>query len=232
MGAALTWPDAVLCFRTAALLHGMPVQDDGSAHVVLRGRRQAGRGMAPHYFDVHRRDVRRMLSFRLTSRRRTALDCLALLPYQEAERLMAWVRTREILTVADLVKAVSERSGTPGVRQLRRLLAATRSGALSEAERRLHILLHDAGIGGWEADQPIVEGGRVLARADVLFRAARLIVEVDGRRAHQDFEADRERLNSLTLAGYTVLRFTWRQLVERPWLVREQIETALRRAGR
>ena len=231
VGAALTWPDAVLCSRTAALLHGMPLRDDGSAHVVLPARRQAGRGMAPHYFDVHRRDVRRMLSFRLTSQRRTALDCLALLPYPEAERLMAWVRTREIITPVDLATAVRERRGTPGVRQLRRLEAATRSGALSEAERRLHRILHDARIEGWEADQPIVEGGKLIARADVLFRAAGLIVEADGRAAHDDFETDRERLNSLMLAGYTVLRFTWRQLVERPWLVREQIETALRRAG-
>ncbi|WP_345039459.1 endonuclease domain-containing protein [Georgenia daeguensis] len=231
-GAALTWPDAILAYRTAGLLHGMPLHDDGTVHVVLPVRRQASRGVVPHYFDLHRRDVRRMLSFRLTSRRRTALDCLALLPYPEAERLMAWVRTREVITAADLVTAVRERRGTPGVRQLRRLEAATRSGALSEAERRLHRILHDAGITGWEADQRIVEGGSLLARADVLFRAARLIVEADGRRAHNDFEADRERLNSLMLAGYTVLRFTWRQLVERPWLVREQIETALRRAGR
>jgi very-short-patch-repair endonuclease len=172
-----------------------------------------------------------MLSFRITSPRRTALDCLALLPYDEAERLMAWVRTCETLTVDDLSTAVVERAGRPGVRQLRRLLALTAGGALSEAERRLHRLLHDAGLQGWEADQRIVVGGRVVARADVLFRARRLIVEVDGRRAHQDFEADRARLNTLTVAGYTVLRFTWRQLVEEPRSVLAQIDAALRRAA-
>ncbi|GAA4286704.1 hypothetical protein GCM10022262_10630 [Georgenia daeguensis] len=65
----------------------------------------------------------------------------------------------------------------------------------------------------------------------MLFRKERLIVEVDGRRAHQDFEADRARLNALTVAGYTVLRFTWRQLVHEPGSVLEQIRAMLRRAG-
>ncbi|WP_170037481.1 DUF559 domain-containing protein [Georgenia soli] len=231
VGAALTWPDAVLCLRTAAILHGMPVRDDGLAHVLVPEKRRKSRGLAPHYLTVDRREVRRFLSFRITSPRRTAIDCCALLPYQEAERLMAWVRTRDILTLPELVAATEERRGKPGVVQLQRLLADTRSGALSEAERRLHKILGEAGIGDWEADQPIVVNGRLLARADVLFRAARLIVEVDGRAAHQDFDADRERLNALTLAGYTVLRFSWRQLVDRPWYVREQIEAALRRAG-
>ena len=229
VGAALTWPDAVLCLRTAAVLHGMPVRDDGLAHVLLPVKRRASRGLAPHYVGVDRRDVRRFLSFRITSPRRTAIDCCGLLPYQEAERLMAWVRTRDILTLPQLEAVMEERRGRPGVVQLQRLLTDTRAGALSDAERRLHEILGDAGIGGWEADQPIVVNARLLARADVLFRAARLIVEVDGRVAHQDFDADRERLNALTLAGYTVLRFTWGQLVERPWYVLEQIETALRR---
>ena len=231
VGAGLTWPDGVLSLRTAALLHGMPLRDDGLAHVLLPSVRRVGRGLVPHFQPLERREVRRFLSFRVTSPRRTAIDCLALLPYAEAERLMAWVRTRDLVTLEDLMAATEERQGRPGVNQLRQLFAATRSGALSEAERRLHRILHDARIEGWEADQPIVEGGKLIARADVLFRAAGLIVEADGRAAHDDFETDRERLNSLMLAGYTVLRFTWRQLVERPWLVREQIETALRRSG-
>lgn len=230
VGATLTWPDAVLCLRTAAVLHGMPVRDDGLAHVLLAVRRRASRGLEPHYVTLDRRDVRRFLSFRITTPRRTAIDCLALLPYQEAERLMARVRTRDILTLPGLVAATEEYRGRPGVVQLQRLLAETRTGALSEAERRLRAILGHAGIGGWEADQPIVVNGRLLARADVLFRAERLIVEVDGRVAHQDFDADRERLNALTLAGFTVLRFSWQQLVRRPWYVREQIEAALRQA--
>lgn len=229
-GAALTWPSAVVCLRTAAVVHGLPVRDDGQVHVVVRGRRRVWAGLVPHFLELGPRDARRVLSFQATTPLRTALDCLATFPYSEAENLLAWVRTREVVTVDVLAAAVAERGGRPGVAQLRRLLAATAGGALSEGERRLHRLLDVAGLIGWEADQRIVVNGRVIARADVLFRAERLILEVDGRRAHPDFEADRARLNALTVAGYTVLRFTWRQLVDHPATVRGQIETALDRA--
>jgi very-short-patch-repair endonuclease len=54
---------------------------------------------------------------------------------------------------------------------------------------------------------------------DFLWRDRRLVVEVDGYRAHgtrSAFESDRARDVELRLLGYEVLRFTWRQLTERP----------------
>ena len=54
---------------------------------------------------------------------------------------------------------------------------------------------------------------------DFLWRRARLVVEVDGRRAHgtrRAFEHDRRRDADLTERGYDVIRFTWRQLAENP----------------
>jgi len=50
---------------------------------------------------------------------------------------------------------------------------------------------------------------------DFLWRRERLIVEVDGWKAHRTrsaFEEDRARDARLSLSGYTVLRFTWRQV--------------------
>ena len=60
----------------------------------------------------------------------------------------------------------------------------------------------------------IVEGREV----DFVWRDARLIVEVDGYRYHRSpsrFEDDRERDVILSLAGWTVLRFTYAQVVRR-----------------
>jgi very-short-patch-repair endonuclease len=54
---------------------------------------------------------------------------------------------------------------------------------------------------------------------DFLWRDRRLVVEVDGFRAHgtrSAFESDRARDVELRLLGYEVLRFTWRQLGENP----------------
>jgi len=56
-------------------------------------------------------------------------------------------------------------------------------------------------------------------RPDFLWRPQRLIVETDGRDVHttrQAFERDRERDQRLTVAGWRVVRFTWRQITREP----------------
>jgi very-short-patch-repair endonuclease len=63
-----------------------------------------------------------------------------------------------------------------------------------------------------------VEGHEV----DFYWPAAKLIVETDGAATHLTptaFEHDRERDAQLTVAGYRVVRFTWRQLRDRPHTV-------------
>ena len=62
-------------------------------------------------------------------------------------------------------------------------------------------------------------GGTLLARADLAYPGQRLLIELDGWRAHgtrRAFLADRRRQNSLVLAGWTLLRFTWADVVESP----------------
>ena len=54
---------------------------------------------------------------------------------------------------------------------------------------------------------------------DFLWPEHRLIVEVDGYRAHgtrSAFESDRARDLELRLLGYEVVRFIWRQVTDRP----------------
>jgi very-short-patch-repair endonuclease len=54
---------------------------------------------------------------------------------------------------------------------------------------------------------------------DCLWRRRRVAVETDGYEGHgtrQAFERDRLRDQRLKRAGYEPLRFTWRQLAERP----------------
>ena len=61
-------------------------------------------------------------------------------------------------------------------------------------------------------------------KVDFLWREERLIVEADSFEHHRDrttFEADRARDAELRLVGYTVVRFTWRQLTNEPaWVAR------------
>ena len=110
--------------------------------------------------------------------------------------------------------------------QLRaRLLVDSRDSPWSEAEREGHRLLRRAGIRGWRTNVAV---GRYWV--DILFDRERVIVEIDGWETHgtrQAFEDDRRRRNELELAGYTVLNFTWAQLVDDPGWVVSCIQLAL-----
>jgi very-short-patch-repair endonuclease len=65
---------------------------------------------------------------------------------------------------------------------------------------------------------------------DFVWPAARLIVEVDALSTHTDprsFERDRRKDAELTLAGYTVIRVTRRQIEREPHAVVARIAAAL-----
>ncbi|MBC7589934.1 MAG: DUF559 domain-containing protein [Salinibacterium sp.] len=60
----------------------------------------------------------------------------------------------------------------------------------------------------------------------------RLVVEIDGRQYHTDkgqFEADRQRDARLSMLGYRVLRFSYRQVMDNWAQVRGSIEAAIAR---
>lgn len=66
-----------------------------------------------------------------------------------------------------------------------------------------------------------------VGECDFVWPAARLIVELDGFATHgtrRSFEADRARDRALHVAGWRVVRITWRQLRDEP----EQLAADLR----
>jgi len=111
----------------------------------------------------------------------------------------------------------------------RRLLVESRARPWSAAERRLHRLLWQARITGWDGNQPVVIDG-VKIYPDVLFAKHRLILEIDGRMFHAEreiFESDRRRQNLLVVNGWCVLRFTVRMIEDEPEVVIATIRAAL-----
>ncbi|MFC7481569.1 endonuclease domain-containing protein [Luedemannella flava] len=100
-----------------------------------------------------------------------------------------------------------------------RLIGMLGSGARSEAERRAVALLRDARIGGWAANVGMHDEFGLIGVGDLVFSEAKVVVEIDGWAYHSAraaFERDRSRQNRLVAAGWTVLRFTWRDLSQRP----------------
>lgn len=115
--------------------------------------------------------------------------------------------------------------GRRGAAAAGRLLAAAADRAASGAERKLISLLRSTGIAGWQPHYLV--GGYEL---DLAFPDHRVAVEVDGWAWHHDvgsFRKDRQRQNSVVLAGWTVLRFTWDDLTRRPDQVIAEIRAAL-----
>ncbi len=69
---------------------------------------------------------------------------------------------------------------------------------------------------------------------DFIWPAAKLVVEVDGYASHgtrSAFERDRDRDSALAARGYTVLRFTWRDVTRRPAVVAERVRQVLDARG-
>ena len=67
-------------------------------------------------------------------------------------------------------------------------------------------------------------------RPDMLWRKARLIVELDGEDAHTttaQIASDRTRQRVLENLGYTVLRFTWAEVRFEPARVNSEVGAAL-----
>jgi very-short-patch-repair endonuclease len=166
--------------------------------------------------------------------RRTAFDLLSTLPWTQARSLWGWLTARRILDLTDLRSGIAGRRGMAGTPQLRRLLHVSATGSISPAEDVVHGLMRAAGLRGWRANVPVMVNGRVIAIVDVLFEAARLVLEIDGWATHSSreaFQRDRVRQNDLVLAGFTVLRFTWQQLTREPEAVIRAIRAALARAA-
>jgi very-short-patch-repair endonuclease len=79
--------------------------------------------------------------------------------------------------------------------------------------------------------QPVVNAQVGDCEVDFLWRNARLIAEVDGWESHRSrsaFEEDRARDVHLSVLGYRVLRFTWRQVESDPRRVAKTIRVLLR----
>ncbi|KQU36380.1 MULTISPECIES: type IV toxin-antitoxin system AbiEi family antitoxin domain-containing protein [unclassified Rhodococcus (in: high G+C Gram-positive bacteria)] len=129
-------------------------------------------------------------------------------------------------TVSALRAAHSRNAGRRGAAAAERMLRAAEGGARSEAERLFIRLLRAGGITGWIANYRF--GAYVI---DFAFPAVGLAIEIDGWAFHSDvtaFRHDRRRQNDLS-RDWTVLRYTWADLVERPAAVLEEIRCRIPR---
>ena len=212
--------DTVLSHGTAAAAWDLR-PPGGVIHVTVPG--SAGRKRRPG-LRIHRSttlgcDTTTLQGIPVTNPLRTIIDLATVLKGRPLEHAVDLADQRHLIDFAEL----SQRPIPRSLQAVLTLYAPTVTR--SELEERFLALCHDHGISRPEVNTRI-EGGEV----DFAWRDARLIVEVDGYRYHRSpsaFEDDRERDVTLSLAGWTVLRFTYAQVVRRPAWVAAAVSTHL-----
>jgi very-short-patch-repair endonuclease len=179
--------------------------------------------------SLHPADVARHQGIPCTSVARTIVDLGAVLPGAELRRVLERSMQLRLFDRRALDAALGRAKGRRGTGQLRRLLAKLDDEVpptRSEFERRFLQLLTDASL-----PRPITNGLVSGYEVDFHWPAAKLIVETDGRATHDNpfaFERDRQRDLELRLAGWEVIRLTWRQLRDEPERVVALLRAKLR----
>jgi very-short-patch-repair endonuclease len=159
-----------------------------------------------HTLALKRIDVTYVGPIRTTSVARTIRDCA---PKATDKTLRHMLRQAEYHHAFDLTTL--DEPGTP--KNLKRLLKIYLPGSgLTESELEYRFLRLCA-----RAKLPLPSTQESLHpfRVDFIWPELRLIVETDGRTAHDRsiaFTEDRRRDRQLKLAGWTVLRFTWAEI--------------------
>jgi very-short-patch-repair endonuclease len=208
---------ALLLDEAAAGVWRFPFERDAGGDMdvgVVGAVRAPGPGVRVHRLTRLGADERTVHNgVPITTPARTVLDLAAHLGSADLERVLAHGVSERILDPGDVAALVARHPTRPGTRMLRALLRDPGRIALtrSEAEARFLALVRNAGIPEPETNRRV--GG---FEVDVLWRRARLIVEIDGFAYHGSataFERDRRRDATLIAAGFRVIRFTWRQLV-------------------
>jgi len=164
----------------------------------------------------------------VTSVERTLIDIAASGTAGQLRRALEEAAHRELFDAFALGAKIARAPGRRGMAELRARIGAYRPlpQTDSKLERRFLRLLDRAGIPMPGVNVPLLD-----YEVDCLWERERLVVELDSFEHHRDratFESDRSRDVVLGLAGYRVLRFTHRRIVEQPAVVIEAMRSGLR----
>ena len=225
-------PAAVAAGRTAAVLRGWGLLHEPRRTVevvVPHGHSRSPLGVrvrqARHVRSEEVVPLRGLAPLPTTTPAQTVLDCALHLPWLEATVVADSALRAGDVTVDELREVVARLPGRAHAARARRVVQACdpECGSVLESVQRTRMVL--AGLDGF-ATQVVLRASPVL-RVDFCFAAARLVVEVDGARWHQDPKRDQQRDNALAALGWRVLRFTWAEVVHDSGRVVATVRAAL-----
>jgi hypothetical protein len=225
---------AVACGRTAARIWGFPLIDDDDpatggnekyVHDVhtwraLRALRVPARRDEPRGLELRRHRlhllpaevVRLESGLWLTSRLRTAVDCVRLLSHEAAVCLLDHALHHGSIALPQLMAAHEARAGWPEVQALGAAIAAADGRSESPGETLARLLLKPVLPGLVPQVELLGPYGATLARFDLGDEEIRLVVDMDGKRAHAGelmVAKDRRRDRMTGGYGWWTERGTW-----------------------
>ncbi len=239
--AACLATEGVVSHRAAAELWGL-IQPAGYVEVSIHPKRTPRLqppAIAHRIKDLHPELASERAGLRITDPVRTVIDLGLVLSKRAVSDAMSRGLSTGLFTVADIerLRAALGRPGRNGTGVVRNILEARSLQSVPEEsvlERRFLDLARRAGLPAPAVQHEVWEGGRFVARIDAAYPHQKVAIEVDGFGPHstpEAFQRDRTRQNRLVALGWTVLRFTWDDVVRRPAEVAQTIAEALKRAA-
>lgn len=240
--ALLRWPSAVLSHETAARRRGwalldqrpdwdawLPGEPETEQVVHLTSAKQF---RTPYGFRLHRAapgDISLVGPARVTDEVRTLADIARTAPLPVAVCLIDGVCHVDQWLFDDLRTELARLSGQRGALRAQRACRLAHPGSESTLESLLRLLLALAGFPRPQVQIPVRHPGGTYY-GDLGYRDRKLILEADGRDHHSRWHQvmqDMARQNFLVVDGWTVLRFSWRQVLYQPELVLRAVAAAL-----
>jgi predicted transcriptional regulator of viral defense system len=224
-------PGAVLSHVSAAVHWNLLQYDAPSPEVTAPASRRGAPGIRlhrSHFLDAQ--DTTDHQGIPTTTVHRTLLDITAQVPSHHLERALAQAERVQLYDHKALEDVIQRANGHRATKRLSQAIQGDPQFTRSELEALMNKLAHDHDLPQPECNTSVAAHDHKLHEVDCYFPTHRLIVETDGWETHRTrhaFESDRAKDAALTAAGYTVVRFTWRQLRDDPRTVADRIKAIL-----
>ena len=180
-------------------------------------------------------DTRTIKSIPATNSHRTIVDLSTVLEHEALERVLDDCLFRGLAELGR-IQARLEVLGGPGrpsTRTLRELLDVRGNQLampLTVLENKFLEVLRKGGLDEPENQVPVESDANKTWRLDFAYPHHKVLIEVDGRRFHaarRRQKNDMRRDNVMNVRGWTVLRFTWEDVVTEPEYVLGLVRQAL-----
>jgi len=222
---------AVLSHRDAAGLHGIRPANHRDTDVTVDAKRATPAGVRLHRAALPPAEVTRVEGLPVTTVERTLVDLAAVVAPDHLAKALHEAERHRLLDVPSLEAVLARTRGRNGAghARLRAALDELRAHGLRLTRSQLEIafaaLVRDHGL-----PRPRLNVHLDGREVDAWWPRAGVAVELDSWRDHgtrRAFQRDREKGNLLTLRGVRLLRFTHRDVIERPAHVAALLRAAL-----